>query len=285
MGSTGKKGSSSSNPGATITSTSTTPLTPNVTITPANQNNPQVAQQAPSPANTPVTPDAVDKLTQMSDDELAALMNAAKKAVLPNYLADDYYDSYGRVNKNMDKTQKFVYQAGINEKPMVLDKAEFDQYLKDKGIPNKEIIARSVNGNTYKNQQGYDVTLTSDQIQDILKYSSLTYIGGKHGGNLSGSGAYFAMTGGSSTSYGANTVVAVLNPDTAKVINRSTLASRASTFMQSHPKFTKAVGKFGDDTMSIYALAMGYNVITPNSTRGQGAYYNVIDRKALVYLK
>ena len=38
---------------------------------------------------------------------------------------------------------------------------------------------------------------------------------------------------------------------------------------------------FFNNNMSVYALAMGYNVIKDSSS----GYHNVIDRKALVYKK
>lgn len=251
------------------------PITTNVA--PANQNNPNVQSQVPDDQNTPVTPSAVTALTQMSDDELAALLRASKSAQMPNYLAD-----------RDDTTQKFVFQAGVNEKPMVLDRKEFNQYLKDNNIPRDQIIARSVKPVSYNNQQGYRVSYSADQVQDMLKYSKLTYIGGKRGGQAYGAGAYFAMTGGSSTGYGSNTAQAVLNPQTAKVIDYTTLRAQAASFDKTHPKFAKVTRGFDQDNASVYALAMGYNVITDHTGgfRGRsGDYYNVIDRKALVYLK
>lgn len=295
MGSTGKKGVSSG--GSTATGTgpvvgSGPILAPTTSIPPVNANNPQVAQQAPTAQNTPVTAGALTKVANMTDDELAALVQASKRVQMPNYLADA-----------ADDTQKFVFQAGMNEKPMVLDQADFDKFRQDNNIADYAILARSVTPASYTNQQGYTTNLTAQQVQDILKYSRLTYIGGKHGGRAYGSGAYFAMTGGSSTGYGGNTAVAVLNPNTAKVIDRMSLYNAIPSFAQSHPKFASAMGyRPGSSTsngkLSVWALAMGYNVITDHNAdrRGNyirhgshnsatGDYYNIIDRSALVYLK
>lgn len=276
MGSTGNKANTAFLGGGIAPSTAPGPLAPNVTIPPVNQGNPNVQTQAPNDQNTPVDPQSLKKIAAMSDDELAALVNASKQAQMPNYLAD--------VN---DPTQRFVFQAGLNEKPMVLDTAEFTKFMADNNIPNGQIIARSVNSIRYTNQQGYATNLTAQQVQDILKYSKLTYIGGKHGGQMLGAGAYFAMTGGSATGYGQNTAVAVLNPNTAKVISDSSLDSKASAFAAAHPKFARAVGRYTNKTKSIYALAMGYNVIAERSGRrsNSGDYYNIIDRSALVYRK
>ena len=248
-------------------------LQPNVTIQPANQNNPNVQSQVPNAQNTPVTPGAVTALTQMTDDQLAALVNASKRAQMPNYLSD-----------RPDPTQKFVFQAGINEKPMVLDSQAFNQYMQDNNIPQWQVMSRSVNNASYTNQQGYTVNYSSDQIQRMLKYSNLNYIGGKVGGQAYGAGAYFEMNGGGSTGYGSNTATAILNPK-AKIIEKWDLMNKANSFDQTHPKFAKAVGGVNNKTLSIYALAMGYQVITSasNGKRKKGEYYNIIDRSALIY--
>lgn len=296
MGATGRAGTGFLGGGGGVVATNPTAqvppsLTPTVTIQPVNEDNPEVESQAPNDQNTPVTQSAAEKVAQMTDDELAALVLASKKAKMPNFLAD-----------RDDPTQKFVFQAGINERPVVLDSADFNKYLTDNNIDPNTIIARSVNGATYKNQQGYNVTYSAQQVQDMLKHSKLTYIGGKHGGQAYGAGAYFAMTGNNGgTGYGANTAVAVIDTSKARIIDEDTLSRRALRFAQTHPKFANAVGKYSSNqggNASIYALAMGYNVITdhsPNANGGYirttnrggatGDYYNVIDRRVLVYKK
>ena len=45
------------------------------------------------------------------------------------------------------------------------------------------------------------------------------------------------------------------------------------------PQFAQALGRADSDNYSIYAMAMGYNVITSDVN----GYHNIIDRKALVY--
>lgn len=279
MGSTGTRSSGTSNTfmsggsGVTAPNTNQGPLQPNVTITPANQGNPNVQNQVPNSQNVPVTPGALTNISSMSDDELAALVLASKKAQMPNHLAD--YPS---------ATQKFVFQAGLNEKPAVLDSQAFNQFLSDNNIPQGQVMSRSVNPISYTNQSGYTTKLSGQQINDMLKYSRLNYIGGKIGGKAYGEGAYFAMNGGGGTSYGSTSMDAVLNPKTAKIISDYNLARQASTFAKTHPKFARAVGGFNNGTQSIYALAMGYNVISENSSKraNSGDYYCVIDRSALV---
>ena len=245
---------------------------------PVNTLNPANANQAPNDQNTPLQPGAVTNLSQMTDDDLADLVNQSKNAIMPNHLSD--------VD---DPTQKFVYQAGLNALPTVLDPAAFQQYLKDNGIPQSSIIARSV-GPIKFTAMGVDFSYSAQNVVDMMMYSKFNYIGGKVGGQAYGAGTYFAQTGGSSTGYGGKvgvaTAQAVLNPATAKVISLSQLRSRAAAFAQTHPKFNRAVGgfttAFRGNNMSVWALAMGYNVISDGGS-GYGTYYNVIDRSALVY--
>lgn len=230
-----------------------------------------ISQQPPTAQNTPVMAAAITALSQMTDAQLAQLVLQSRGIDMPNQLKDA-----------ADRTQEFVYAAGLNEKPLVLDDAAFAQYLKDNGIPTSQIISRSVNPITYRNSDGTRVTLTASDVIDMMKYSRLNYVGGKHGGQVYGAGTYFDMNGGRGTGYGSTgskTAIAALNPATAKVISDTALRGRAAQFAQSHPQFARAVGSYSSSTMSIYALAMGYNVIQ------SGSYHNVIDRSALVYRK
>lgn len=243
--------------------------------TPVNTMNPANANQTPTPQNTPVQPGALTALSQMTDDQLAQLVNASKNAITPNHLSD--------VD---DQTQKFVYQAGLNELPQVMDAAAFNQFLSDNNIDQSQLLARSVNPISFS-AMGTNFTYTAQQVADMMMYSRYNYIGGKVGGQKIGAGTYFDQNGGRATGYGQHTTVAALNPATARVINSSQLRSAAQTFARTHPKFARAVGgyvdsgtKWTNNNMSIWALAMGYNVITD----GYG-YHNVIDRSALVYRK
>lgn len=260
----------------TIPTQTIQPSTPLAPITPANQNNPQVVNQTPNSSNTPVNTQALQNLQGMSDDELASLVTASKSALMPNFLSD-----------RKDATQQFVFQAGLNGKPMVLDSAQFAQFMSDNGIPQREVMGRSVGGANYTNPDGTNVRLTPQQVIDIMTDSRLNYIGGKVGGQSYGAGTYFDMNGGVNTGYASGaTAVAVLNPKTAKVVSDSALPGLAATWAKSHPKTARAIGRFSTSTQSIYALCMGYNVITAgrrNDTHNVGNYYNVIDRTALVY--
>lgn len=233
----------------------------------------QVVQQVPDDTNTPVTPNALTALSQMDDAQLAQVFLASQQAALPNHLDDA-----------SDITQKFVFHNGLNDKPMVLDAASFKQFMADNNIQQSEVLSRSINGGVLKTSAGGKRNLTAKDVADMMMYSRLNYIGGKHGGQAHGAGTYFDMNGGGNTGYGHGlTVNAVLNPATAKVITSSALHAKAAAFDQAHPQFAKATGgynrSFRNNNMSVYALAMGYNVIKDSNS----GYHNIIDRKALVY--
>lgn len=237
------------------------------------QNQNPIVQQPPTPQNTPVRANALNAISQMDDSQLAALMTRARAADLPNQL-----------NDASDITQKFVFASGLNEKPAVLDDAAFKQYMKDNNLTSNDLIARSVNGFSYTNASGTLIKMSGSDVADMMMYSRLNYIGGKHGGQALGAGTYFDHTNGKATGYGGHTVTAVLNPKTARVIDYGQLGAKARAFDAAHPKFAKTTGGYntafsgGRNNMAIYALAMGYNCISA----GNG-YVNVIDRAALVY--
>lgn len=203
------------------------------------------------------------QISQMSDDQIAQAVRDSRTVDMPNFL-----------NDAPDPTQKFVYQVGLNGAPTVMDQAQLDQFMKQNGISKSQMMSRSVSANG---------PYTAKQILDTFKYSELNYVGGKHGGMVHGAGTYFDMNGGGNTGYGGTTMTAILNPHTARIIDHSTLNGLASKFARQHPKFAQAVGgapRSGQGgNLSIYALAMGYNVIR------SGSYHNVIDRSAVIVLK
>lgn len=241
-----------------------------------------IADQVPDDSNTPVTTNST-QFSNMSDSEMAQLVRDAKRAILPNHMSD-----------KKDLTQQVVFQLGLNDKPQVLDRKSFDDFIRDNNIDKNEVLTRTINPSQYINQMGTNINLSADQIANMLKYSRFNYIGGKYYGQSYGAGTYFAANGynaiGKDTGYGRGlnqtSISAVLNPNTAKVISLSQLRSLARSFENSHPQFTRAVGGYSSSNASIYALAMGYNVIADRSSGNSGGdYVNVIDRRAIVYLQ
>ena len=69
-------------------------------------NGPQVANQTPNAQNTPVSSNALANFSSLSDAQMAAVINQAKQATLPNFLSDRH-----------DITQQVVYALGLNKKP------------------------------------------------------------------------------------------------------------------------------------------------------------------------
>ena len=224
-----------------------------------------IASQAPSPQNTPVVQGAVTQLSQMTDDQLSQLVMQSKTVDMPSQLSDV-----------SDATQKFVYLAGLNEKPQVLSDKAFKQYMSDNGLTKSDILSRSVGGANYS-VQGTSIRLSPTQVTDMTKYSALNYIGGKVGGQVYGAGTYFDQNGGRNTGYSNGaTMIGVLSKN-AKPITKSSLIQKSQAWARKNPKSAQAIGRISNSNLSIYALAQGYNVITS----GNG-YFNVIDRSAVV---
>ena len=151
----------------------------------AQQQNPQqqpAQLQTGNDTQTPAQATAtLAMIANMTDDQLAAAILASKNVDMPNFL-----------NDKPDATQKFVYQVGLNGLPTVLDANAFQQFMKDNNIPQKNILARSVN----PSQTKYGLPITTAQMINSFKTSEYNYIGGKHGGQAYGGGTYFDKTGG-----------------------------------------------------------------------------------------
>ena len=113
------------------------------------------------------------------------------------------------------------------------------------------------------------------------------------GRGVHGDGLYFSDSKRGSKLYGnpgqnPKTLRAVLNPAKARAINESSLQSAYDAFVKSHPRTRRALGfakaHSTSDSMSQFALLMGYNVITTKVGYNE-TYYTVIDRSALIMSK
>ena len=96
-------------------------------------------------------------------------------------------------------TQEFVYNIGLNGQPNVVDSAGFNKFLSDNNISSGQVMARMTGGGTYKTTAGTSRRLSPDQIVQMWATDPYNYIGGKHGGQALGAGAYFDMNGGHNT--------------------------------------------------------------------------------------
>ena len=211
-----------------------------------------------------------DMFNGMTDDQLTKAVNSSRNVDMPNHIADV-----------SDATQKFTYANGLNAKPTVLSDTDFDNFLKQNNISDSQILIREVDGISF-NSGGIQYRYTANDITDMFKTSDINYIGGKHGGQAYGAGTYFGMEGRyGRTGYASGaTMMAVLNPKTAKVISSNRIDSAWANFTANKPKLSGT-----SPARSVKALLMGYNVITSasgNSSKSHGDYYNVIDRSAVV---
>ena len=242
---------------------------------------PQPAQQVqPAPTQMPLPPaprqTSLDQLSKMNDSQVLSILKTAEHADLPNHLKDKY-----------DPTQQLVYTIGLNAPPQVMDKKSFDAFRHANNIPSSQIMTREVNGGKFRTTAGTSRNLTSQQVAQMWTSDPYNYIGGKHGGQALGAGAYFDMNGGRSSGYARNgtSTFAILNPNTARVITTGRLTREANRWAQTHPKANAQLQKmarrsqasFGNAQYSLYAAVLGYNVITSS-----GGYHNVIDRSAVI---
>lgn len=219
---------------------------------------------------------SLSQLATLNDAQALKVLQAADGIDMPNHLADA-----------PDATQELVFALGLNAPPTVMDSTQFSTFMKQNNIPQSQVMSRMVGGGRYNTTAGSQRQLTQKQIAQMWIADPYNYIGGKHGGQALGAGAYFDMNGGKNTGYGggnATMYTGVLNPKTAKVISTTQLARKASTWASSHPQADRKIRQmarkgpgWGNKTLSLLALMMGYNVITDGS-----GYYNVIDRSAMV---
>ena len=238
--------------------------------------------QAVPPAPTPTLPPApmqtsLQQLTQMSDSQLTNVLKTAENAKLPNHLTDKY-----------DPTQNLIYTIGLNAPPQIMDATQFRQFMKANNIPSSQIMSREVGGGKYRTTSGMKRNLTPQQGAQMWLADPYNYSGGKHGGQAIGAGAYFDMNGGKATGYagGGVKMTGILNPQTARVVDTSTLRRQAQAWAANHPKADAQIQRmagrsqasFGNATLSLYAAVLGYNVIKQSG----GSYYNVIDRSAMI---
>lgn len=197
-------------------------------------------------------------------------MKAARGADMPNHLKDA--PSF---------TQKFVYTIGLNGQPNVVDSAGFNKFLSDNHISGGQVMARMTGGGTYKTTAGTSRRLSPDQIVQMWATDPYNYIGGKHGGQAYGAGAYFDMNGGRNTGYGggnASKIKAALDPSKARVITDHQLSTKYSKWAKTHQQSAQVINRMNHgDQLSMMALVTGYNVIKSSYS----GYHNVIDREAV----
>lgn len=199
----------------------------------------------------------LEKVQSMSNEEFEAYLSGlSSSGALANY----------GYTKDSD-FQKMVVDLGINDKPAVLNKAEFDQMLKDN--PDAKLLYRGV---------------TVEWVLDQVKYSDEFHIGGGDYGD----GLYYAGDAGTAYSYtntyaqsGAIQRVAI-SPNT-KIIS----SKKLDQIYDGLPDTTKAAlkkagssspGAFSNKGESFLALKLGYDAV-----QGAGVDHLIIlNRRALI---
>ena len=291
----GKPGNSKRIGGATNNISASAPSAPqqpqpNPQPQPQPQMQPQAQPMPQQPLQQPQQPQIhqisttdLNKLQQfaaLDDRAMARAIYESENAQLPIFLMD-----------RPSATQNLVFSQDFNEMPLVLSNYDFNQYLIDHGIPKSQVMFRSTNNASFfVSGQNVQFNLTPEQTLDMLRYSPYSYVGGKHGGMAYGAGNYFSMAAHGNTGYGGATTKVVLSP-TASIISDNRLYSGMSLFDAKMPltasEIKRAANRPGmktsGETMSLYALAQGFNVITDSTTNPD--YHNIILRSAMVMNK
>lgn len=227
----------------------------------------------------------VDELNSFSDDDLSLVASLSEQIDLPKILKNG--DSFN------NPVQSFVYILGINSKPIVLKYEQFLEYMRKNNISLENIISRSIMSNSL---------LTAKEICDQFMFGEYNFIAGRYFGCQCGLGAYFRENGGNPTGYdrlsvysqkafkmhdnlssccskASHTMIGCLNPLTARIVDYNALVEESKFFCKTHGKLHSVIGNCKPSNASIYALAMGYNVIQ-DSERPKD--FVIIDRGAVV---
>lgn len=153
--------------------------------------------------------------------------------------------------------QHLVYELGMNEKPTMLSRDEYEKQA-----------AESPYGKIYRGVRDNDLTgISSKDVIDSTATGDTTYLGN----GLHSDGIYFAQNKATADNYagnGAGTVMeATLNKD-ARIIDMDELSTMRTQDDVSLPN------------AGAYALYQGYNAIAVKNTDGN-AYVIALDRSAL----
>ena len=204
---------------------------------------------------------ALKQWQQMSDDDIGHYLHTIANTDLSQY--DDGYNFYD------NSFQKFVLANNLNDKMMVMDDADFNNYVK---ATNQQVFYR-----------GWSGKQASDRLANAKNYHS--------GNGIYGDGIYMAK-GSESTarSYGSYVNAYALSPN-ARVVDHSQVAAKINTLSRKNKKALSYAGGTRDNNRSYgtnsgesqMALKMGYNVIRVD--RGSGTYYVALTRDALVQRK
>lgn len=200
---------------------------------------------------------------QMDDNELHDFLISVNDTDVPDML-------------NTHHLQRMVYALGLNSKPEIVSQKEFDD-LRNSGAVQ---VWRTVDPGT--TQSG--VPLTAKQVNQMFVDGDLTYLGR----GIHGDGLYFSDVKSGSLMYGmgggrSSVVTGVINKN-ARIISEGSLRNMYDNYVNTHPRTRRALGfarsHSTSDSMSQFALLMGYNVISSYQGGGE-TYYTVIDRSAI----
>lgn len=238
----------------TATAVAGAPVVKPVQVTPPTPQ--QVAQGNVLPAGgVPFS-----KFENMTDDEKADVVTDALGAATPLFLDDS-------------GIQRFAYYTGMSDKPQKVSDSQLDK------IKGQELF-RTVN-DAYN--PSIDVGYTSRDIAKQISDGDFTMYSDS-GGSAFGKAIYFADDYQGSSYYGnsrQNPVTMRAKVTGGKSITTNSLDTMYSNAIRNRDKLALACSNAGGGSAkNLYALAKGYDVVTPS--KGSWAnYYMVLNRRCL----
>lgn len=230
-----------------------------------------LAHKSPNNGKQRITdPAALMQFFQQADDQAADDMLAQWRA--------EALDSDNRQQDN-DVQRFFNYIGWTQNTPEVLDETQYQTALQQAGNPTQFYHSdRPYNGvgaRQFAAQfMGQAFNAAGQQYRQFMS-------GGYHG-----AGTYFAHSAAESSYYGTSQFRGFLNGN-ARVISESQLDRQMDAFEKSHPAFKRVMdhvttnyggANYREESKSIFAAMMGYNVISTGNSAG---YITILDRRAI----
>ena len=225
---------------------------------------PKISSPSPSPSSNP----KLENFRKLKGQELDSFLGDVIYGTNRQKLRDE------GLNDSSDY-QKLVYNLGMNDKPKVLSKKEFEESSK-----GQTLIYRGVKPIEEWDGGHYSVKLSEEDINNNLKYSDKTYIG--NGTFMDG--IYFTDSKDLAFQYARENEkgisTAYIDKKKARIIDFEKLTEMAREDSKKFPELLHT-RMFND--FAVYATHKGYNVIVMDMTELHNCkYYNVLDRSVLV---
>lgn len=174
------------------------------------------------------------------------------------FASESYTQSIDSSLNTASRTQHMVQTLGLNDKPTVVSREEFD-----------EIASRSLSGKVYRGVvDNVSAGVSADEIVDMTVYGELNFLGN----GIHSDGIYFSTQRGTAEGYasqgGRGRVMEACFSDGARIADYNELLAK------------KSASKIDD--VGTFALYSGYNAVRVRQGDGED-YLIALDRSCLVF--